>query len=52
MNDQLSPYSENLSSEEKKIEHVLRPEEFSDFTGQEKIVKNLKMMPIQFVLVK
>tara|TARA_B100001750_G_scaffold248488_1_gene280177 strand:- start:2026 stop:3054 length:1029 start_codon:yes stop_codon:yes gene_type:complete len=43
MNDQLSPYSENLSSEEKKIEHVLRPEEFSDFTGQEKIVKNLKI---------
>ena len=43
MNDQLYPDSENLSSEEKKIEHVLRPEEFSDFTGQDKIVENLKI---------
>ncbi len=43
MNDQLYTDSENLSSEEKKIEHVLRPEEFSDFTGQDKIVENLKI---------
>ena len=41
MNDQLYKNSENLSSEE-KMEHVLRPEEFSDFTGQDKIVENLK----------
>ena len=43
MNDQLYKNSENLSSEEKKMEHVLRPEEFSDFTGQDKIVENLKI---------
>ena len=43
MNDQLYKNSENLSSEEKKLEHVLRPEEFSDFTGQDKIVENLKI---------
>ncbi len=43
MNDQLYKNSENLSSEEKKMEHVLRPEEFSDFKGQDKIVENLKI---------
>ena len=35
--------SENLSSDEQEIEKMLRPLEFSDFSGQEKIVENLKI---------
>ena len=41
MNENLNPESENLSSTDKDIEKVLRPAEFSDFTGQEKVLENL-----------
>lgn len=43
MNENLDPSSENLSSTEKEIEKVLRPSGFSEFTGQFKVVENLKI---------
>lgn len=43
MNENLDPSSENLSPTERDIEKVLRPQEFEDFTGQEKILENLKI---------
>lgn len=42
-NDYLNPDDENFSSSEKEIEKVLRPSAFDDFTGQEKILENLKI---------
>lgn len=42
-NDYLNPDNENFSSAEKEIEKVLRPKAFEDFTGQEKILENLKI---------
>jgi len=43
MNENLDPSSENLNFTDKEIEKVLRPQEFEDFTGQEKILENLKI---------
>lgn len=43
MNENLDPSSENLSPIERDIEKVLRPQEFEDFTGQAKILENLKI---------
>ncbi|MCB0401489.1 MAG: Holliday junction branch migration DNA helicase RuvB [Flavobacteriales bacterium] len=43
MNDYLDPNNENLSSAEREFERVLRPLSFDDFTGQEKVVDNLKV---------
>jgi Holliday junction DNA helicase RuvB len=43
MNDHLDPSSESLTPAERDIEKVLRPQEFEDFTGQEKILENLKI---------
>lgn len=43
MNEHLDPNFENLSSPEQEIEKVLRPQMFDDFTGQEKILENLKI---------
>ena len=43
MNDELNPESSNLSNEEKEFEQVLRPNVFSDFKGQDKIVDNLEV---------
>lgn len=43
MNDYLDPNAENLSSPEREIEKVLRPQQFDDFTGQHKILENLKI---------
>src|SRR3989304_1145112 len=43
MNPNLNPDSEQLSAVEKEIEKTLRPAGFSDFTGQEKVVENLKI---------
>jgi Holliday junction DNA helicase RuvB len=40
-NSNLNTESENLSTPEKEIEKALRPQEFGDFSGQEKIVENL-----------
>lgn len=34
---------ENLSPSDKEFEKVLRPKEFGDFTGQKKVVENLKI---------
>lgn len=43
MNENLDPSNENLSPLERDIEKVLRPQAFEDFTGQEKIMENLKI---------
>lgn len=42
-NDNLNPDADNLSSNEKDIERALRPSAFDDFTGQYKIIENLKI---------
>lgn len=39
----LNAGSENLSAIEKELEKVLRPLSFNDFTGQQKIVDNIKV---------
>ncbi len=39
----LNPEKDKLSPAEKEIEKALRPIEFTDFTGQEKVVENLKI---------
>lgn len=41
--DYLNSESEYLSQEDKEIDKVLRPLRFEEFTGQEKIVENLKI---------
>ena len=43
MNENLNPSSERLSSAEKEFEKAIRPVEFSDFSGQDKVVENLKI---------
>ncbi|MBL4592836.1 MAG: Holliday junction branch migration DNA helicase RuvB [Flavobacteriales bacterium] len=43
MNEYLDADNDNLSSTEKELEKVLRPLSFDDFTGQEKVVENLKV---------
>lgn len=43
MNPHVNPLPDNLSVAEKEIEKVLRPSEFSDFTGQKQVVDNLKI---------
>lgn len=43
MNEHLNADPENLSAPEKEIEKVLRPQQFEDFTGQQKILENLKI---------
>ena len=49
--DYLNPEEENLSSTEKEFEKALRPLSFDDFTGQEKIVENLKILLEQQIYV-
>ncbi len=39
----LNKEKEQLSSDEREIEKVLRPSDFGDFTGQDKVVENLKI---------
>jgi len=41
--DYLKPDKENLSAAEKEVEKALRPLTFSDFTGQKKVVDNIKV---------
>src|ERR1700742_852535 len=41
--DYLKGDSESLSGEEREVEKALRPLSFDDFTGQEKIMENLKI---------
>lgn len=43
MNPNIDPSPQQLSSEEKEIERVLRPSEFNDFLGQYHVVDNLKI---------
>jgi holliday junction DNA helicase RuvB len=43
MNPNLDPENENLSSSEKDVEKMLRPQEFEDFSGQEGVVENLRI---------
>jgi holliday junction DNA helicase RuvB len=43
MKDYLKGDKESLSDSEQVIERALRPLSFSDFTGQEKIIENLKI---------
>jgi len=43
MNDNLNPESEHLNSTDRDVEKVLRPNRFGDFTGQEKVLDNLKV---------
>lgn len=43
MNELLNPNGDQLSSADKDIEKVLRPSGFEDFTGQEKVVENLRI---------
>ncbi len=43
LNENLDPNAERLSSSEREIEKVLRPQIFEDFTGQHKILENLKI---------
>jgi Holliday junction DNA helicase RuvB len=43
MNPNLDPYNDNMSLSEKEIEKVIRPSGFIEFSGQEKVVENLKI---------
>lgn len=43
MNENLNPLGEHLSQAELEIEKVLRPAEFGEFSGQLKVVENLKI---------
>lgn len=43
MNDNLDPGKDQLSPAEREVEKVLRPSDFKDFMGQEKLVDNLKI---------
>jgi|TARA_B110000263_G_scaffold215555_1_gene200623 Holliday junction DNA helicase RuvB len=43
MSDELNPETNELSNEEIEFEQVLRPKQFTDFKGQDKIVDNLKI---------
>lgn len=43
MNENLDPTGEHLSQAEMEIEKVLRPAEFTEFSGQAKVVDNLKI---------
>lgn len=43
MNENLNPKKNNLSTDELDVEKKLRPLTFSDFTGQEQVLENLKI---------
>jgi len=43
MNENLDPTGSHLTQAEKEIEKVLRPADFSDFAGQQKVKENLKV---------
>jgi holliday junction DNA helicase RuvB len=43
MNENLDPTGQQFNPEEREIEKMLRPIEFTDFAGQENIVENLKI---------
>ncbi len=43
LNEHLDPNADRLSPTEREIEKVLRPQAFEDFTGQHKILENLRI---------
>ncbi|MNK40823.1 Holliday junction ATP-dependent DNA helicase RuvB [compost metagenome] len=43
MNEHLDPNASHLTPTDRDIERVLRPQAFEDFTGQEKVMENLKI---------
>lgn len=43
MNPNLNPDDEQMSSSEKEVEKLLRPQDFADFSGQEAVVDNLRI---------
>jgi len=43
MNENLNPDPEIVSTEEQEIERSLRPKNFSDFTGQKKVLENFSV---------
>lgn len=43
MNENLDPSFDRLTNTEKEVERALRPKAFEDFTGQEKVMENLKI---------
>ena len=43
MNENLDPSNENFSNEDLEIDKALRPLSFSDFSGQNQVIKNLKV---------
>lgn len=43
MNEHLDPNTERMTPAEKELEKVLRPQAFEDFTGQEKVLENLRI---------
>ena len=43
MIDELNPDKEHFSNQDLEIDKALRPKEFSDFSGQDKVVENLKV---------
>tara|TARA_B100000900_G_scaffold169670_1_gene144133 strand:+ start:5314 stop:6339 length:1026 start_codon:yes stop_codon:yes gene_type:complete len=43
MINELNPEREHISSEEMELDKALRPQDFSDFSGQPKVVENLKV---------
>ncbi|MGI9547497.1 MAG: Holliday junction branch migration DNA helicase RuvB [Flavobacteriaceae bacterium] len=43
MNENLDPTGNDFSAEELEIERALRPISFDDFTGQERVLENLKV---------
>jgi len=44
LNPNLDPEETNLTNTDRDIERVLRPRNFGDFTGQENIIENLKIL--------
>ena len=43
MNENLDPSNENFSNEDLEIDKALRPLSFSDFSGQNQVIENLKV---------
>lgn len=43
MNPNLNPNTENLGKADKDLEKVLRPRHFDEFTGQDKILENMRI---------
>ena len=46
MIDELNPDKEQFSNDELEFDKALRPQDFSDFSGQPKVVENLKFLSV------